>query len=48
MNLGELAENGQLKIVENVNELYDIWDDIKEDELLKEPSENDQDMTLNM
>ena len=42
MNLGELAENGQLKIVENVNELYDIWDDIKEDELLKESSENDK------
>ena len=33
MNLGEINENGQLKIVENVNELYDIWKDIKEDEI---------------
>ena len=48
MNLGELAENGQLKIVKNANELYDIWDDIKEDELLKEFSESDKDMTVNM
>ena len=48
MTLGELAENGQLKIVGNVNELYDIWDGIKEDELLKESSENDKDMTVNM
>ena len=29
MNLGEMNENGQLKIVENVKELYDIWNDIK-------------------
>ena len=48
MNLGELAEIGQLKIVENVNELYDIWDGIKEYELLKESPENDKDMTVNM
>ena len=47
MNLGEINENGQLKIVENVNELYDIWNDIKEDEL-KESSETDKDMTVNM
>ena len=38
MNLGEMKENGQLKIVENVNELYDIWNDIKENEL-KESSQ---------
>ena len=25
INLGEMNENGQLKIVENVNELCDIW-----------------------
>ena len=48
MNLGEITENGQLKIVENVSELYDIWNDIKEDKLLKESSENDKDMTVNM
>ena len=47
MNLGEINEDGQLKIVENVNELYDIWNDIKEDEL-KESSETDKDMTVNM
>ena len=47
MNLGEINENGQLNIVENVNELYDIWNDIKEDEL-KESSETDKDMTVNM
>ena len=47
MNLGEMNENGQLKIVENVNELYDIWNDIKEDEL-KESSEIDKNMTVNM
>ena len=47
MNLGEMNENGQLKIVENVNELYDIWNDIKEDEL-KESSQTDKEMTVNM
>ena len=29
MNLGEMNKNGQLKIVENVNELYNIWKGIK-------------------
>ena len=33
MNLGEMNENGQLKIVENVNELYNIWKDIEEDDI---------------
>ena len=47
MNLGEMNENGQLKIVENVNELYNIWNDIKEDEL-KESSQTDKEMTVNM
>ena len=47
VNLEEMNENGQLKIVENVNELYDIWNDIKEDEL-KESSETDEDMTVKM
>ena len=47
MNLGEINENGQLKLVENVNELYDILNDIKEDEL-KESSQTDKDMTVNM
>ena len=36
MNLGEIGENGQLKIVQNVNELYDIWHDLKKDEHPKE------------
>ena len=48
MNLGEIGKNGQLKIVENVNKLYDIWKDIKEDELPKESSENDRERTLDM
>ena len=42
MNLGEIGENGQLKIVQNVNKLYDIWQDLKEDELPKLPKENSQ------
>ena len=32
MNLGEIGENGQLKIVQNVNELHDVWNGLKEDE----------------
>ena len=47
MNLGEMNENGQLNLVKNVNELYDIWNDIKED-VLKESSQTDKDMTVNM
>ena len=35
MNLGEIGENGKLMIVQNVNELYDIWQDLKGDELPK-------------
>ena len=42
MNLGEIAENGQLKIVQNVNELYDIWQDLKGDKLPKLQKENSQ------
>ena len=45
MNLGEIGENGQLKIVQNVNELYDIWKDLKEDELPKLQKENSQNET---
>ena len=51
MNLGKLRENGQLKIVENVNELYDMWNDLKEDELPKESSwktENGEDITAKL
>ena len=47
MNLGEMDENGQLMIVENVIELYSIWNDIKEDEL-KESYQTDKEMTVNM
>ena len=42
MNLGEIGENGKLKIVQNVNELYDIWQELKEDEKLKESSQNER------
>ena len=48
MNLDELSKNGQLKIVENVNELYVMWNDLKEDELPKESfqeTENGEDIT---
>ena len=38
MNLGEIGEN-ELKIVQNVNELYDVWHDLKEDGLPKENSQ---------
>ena len=47
MNLGEIDENGQLKIAENVRHLYDIWEDIKEDEM-REDSQTDKDITENM
>ena len=47
MNLGEMDENGQLKIAENVRQLYDIWEDIKEDDM-RENSQTDKDMTENM
>ena len=47
MNLGEMDENGQLKMVENVNELYAIWKDIREDEK-RESSQIDKEMTVNM
>ena len=47
MNLGEIGENGQLKIVQNVNELYDIWQDLKEDELPKENSQNEKEKSQN-
>ena len=33
MNLGEIGEDGQLKIVQNVNELYEVWNELKEDEI---------------
>ena len=42
MYLGEIGENGQLKIVQNVNELYNIWKDLKEYELPKLQKENSQ------
>ena len=45
MNLGEMDENGQLKIVENVKQLYDIWEDIKEDDK-RENSQPDKDITV--
>ena len=47
MNLGEIGENGQLKIVQNVNELYDIWHDLKEDKLPKENSQNEKEKSQN-
>ena len=47
MNLGEIGENGQLKIVQNINELYDIWQDLKEDELPKENSQNKKEKSQN-
>ena len=28
-----MDENGQLKIVQNVNELYEVWNELKEDEI---------------
>ena len=42
-----MDENGQLKIVENVRQLYDIGEDIKEDDM-RENSQTDKDMTENM
>ena len=42
-----MDENGQLKVAENVKQLYDIGEDIKEDDM-KESSQTDKDMTENM
>ena len=42
-----MDENGQLKIAENVRQLYDIWEDIKEDDM-RENSQIDKDMTENV
>ena len=39
MNLGEIGKDGQLKIVENVNELHDIWNELKKDELVTDSSQ---------
>ena len=39
MNPGEVGKNGQLKIVENVNELCDLWNELKGDELLTDSSQ---------
>ena len=39
MNLGEIGKDGQLKIVQNVNELYDIWNELKEDEIVTDSSQ---------
>ena len=47
MNLGEIGENGQLKIVQNVNELNNIWQDLKEDELPNENSQNEKEKSQN-
>ena len=30
LNLGEVGEDGQLNIVQNKNELYEVWYDLKE------------------
>ena len=45
MNLGEMDENGQLRIVENVKKLYDIWEGIKEDDM-RENSQTDNILCL--
>ena len=39
MNLGEIGEDSQLKIVQNVNELYDIWNALKEDEMITDSAQ---------
>ena len=39
MNLGELGEDGQLKIVQNVNELYEKWNELKEDEMITDSAQ---------
>ena len=39
MNLGELGENGQLRIVQNVNELYEKWNELKEDGMITDSAQ---------
>ena len=39
MNLGEIGMNGQLKVMENVNELYDMRNELREDVLLTDSSQ---------
>ena len=47
MNLGEIGDNGKLKVVQNVNELYDIWQELKEDEKPKESTQNETEKSQN-
>ena len=39
MNLGKLGEDGQLEIVQNVNELYEKWNELKEDEMITDSAQ---------
>ena len=51
MNLGELSKKWPTENSGNFNELYDIWNDLKEDELPKESSqktENGEDITAKL
>ena len=47
MNLGEIGENGKLKVVQNVNELYDIWQELKEEEKPKGSTQNEKEKSQN-
>ena len=42
-----MGENGKLKVVQNVNELYDIWQELKEDEKPKESTQIETDKSQN-
>ena len=48
MNLGEIGKDGQLKIVKNVNELYDIWNELKEDKLVTDSSQGNVNRVQNV
>ena len=48
MNLGEIVKDGQLKIVENVNKLYVIWNELKKDELVTDSSQGNINMEENV
>ena len=47
MNLGEIGEKSKPKIVQNANELYEIWQELKEDEKPKWNTQNEREKSQN-
>ena len=45
--MGEIGEDGKLKVVQSVNELYEIWQELKEDDKSKENTKNEAEKSQN-